>query len=162
MEFMGLFGRLFRGLVTFKMQPADLQMLRASRSSGIEPGCDCLAAQYENGKFGKLNLHVEIQDTKAEGWKLLLELVDRAASQRSKEFAPGLEMPPELWSQIVTLPASISKLTSVRELYLYSSHLVRLPPQIGDMVKLEELDLYTSYRLHWAPFEITRCTRLKR
>jgi len=60
------------------------------------------------------------------------------------------------------LPPSISKLTSVRKLYLYGSHLVRLPPEIGDMVKLEELDLYTSYRLHWVPFEVTRCRKLKR
>ena len=71
-------------------------------------------------------------------------------------------MSPELWSQVVTLPPSISKLTSVRKLYLYGSHLVRLPPEIGDMVKLEELDLYTSYRLHWVPFEVTRCSKLTR
>ena len=137
-------------------------MWKASRSSGIAPHCKCLDPQYENGRFGELSLHTEVQDTQAEGWMVLLDLVDRAASKQSKEFAPGLEMSPELWSQVVTLPPSISRLTSVRKLYLYGSHLVRLPPEIGDMVKLEELDLYTSYRLHWAPFEVTRCSRLKR
>jgi hypothetical protein len=30
------------------------------------------------------------------------------------------------------------------------------------MAEMEELDLYTSYRLHWVPFEVTRCTKLKR
>jgi hypothetical protein len=60
------------------------------------------------------------------------------------------------------LPPSISRLTSVRKLYLYGSHFARLPPEIGDMVKLQELDLYTSCRLHWVPFEVTRCTLLKR
>jgi hypothetical protein len=159
---MGFFRRLFRRFVSFKVQPSDLQMLRASRNSGIGPGCDCLAAQYGTGKFGELALHAEIQNTESDAWKMLLDLVERAASKRSKEFAPGLEMPPELWSQIVTLPVSISKLTSVRKLYLYGSHLVRLPSEVGELVKLEELDLYTSYRLHWVPFEVTRCSSLRR
>ena len=30
------------------------------------------------------------------------------------------------------------------------------------MENLEELDIYTSYRLHWLPYEVTRCTKLKR
>src|SRR5262245_15595254 len=30
------------------------------------------------------------------------------------------------------------------------------------MVNLRELDLYTSYRLHWLPFEVARCPKLKR
>jgi hypothetical protein len=71
-------------------------------------------------------------------------------------------MPPELWSQIVMLPAAITKLTSVKKLYLYGSHLVRLPAEIGKMKNLEVLDVYTSYRLHWMPFELTHCPNLKK
>jgi hypothetical protein len=137
-------------------------MWKASRSSGISPHCECLSPQYGNGRFSRHALHADIQDTAAEGWKLLLELVESAAEKRRTEFAPGLEMSPDLWQQVVTLPSSISKLTSVRKLYLYGSHVVRLPPEIGDMVELEELDLYTSYRLHWMPLELTRCSSLKR
>jgi hypothetical protein len=155
-------GRLFRRSVSFKPQPADLKMWKASRSSGIASNCECLAPQYGNRRYGRLVLHPEVQNTQCDGWKALLELIDSAVSKQSQEFAPGLEMSPELWSQVITLPASISKLTAVRKLYLYGSHLVRLPPEIGDMVNLEELDLYTSYRLHYAPFEVTRCSRLKR
>jgi hypothetical protein len=158
---MGLFDRIFRRQQSFSVQPADLKMWQTSRSSRIVPSCDCLAPQYDNGRYSRLTLHNEVQDTESEGWKILLELIESAASKRSKEFAPGLEMSPEMWSQIVTLPPSISKLTSVRKLYLYGSHLVRLPPEIGDMVHLEELDLYTSYRLHWVPFEVTRCSKLQ-
>lgn len=158
---MGLFDRIFRRQQVFSMQPADLKMWQTSRSSGIVPSCECLAPQYGNGKYGRLTLHPEVQNTESDGWKLLIELIERAASQRSEEFAPGLEMSPEMWSQVVTLPSSISKLTTVRKLYLYGSHMVRLPPEIGDMVNLEELDLYTSYRLHWLPFEVTRCSKLK-
>src|SRR6266498_441806 len=158
---MGLLDRIFRRQQLFSMQPADLKMWKTSRSSGIAPSCECLAPQYGNRRYGKLSLHPEAQNTESEGWKVLLELIESAVSKRSKEFAPGLEMSPELWSQVVTLPPSISKLTTVRKLYLYGSHLVRIPAEIGDMVNLEELDLYTSYRLHWVPFEVTGCSKLK-
>ena len=63
------------------------------------------------------------------------------------------------WSA-ATLPPEIGALKSVRKLCLYGSSLVRIPPEIGDMSSLEEFDCYTSYRLHWLPFEITRCSNL--
>jgi len=148
---------------TFAAQAADLQMWRASQSSGIAlPACKCLEPQYGNKRFPQLKLHAEVQDTNNEGWKALECLISDAISKGAEVFAPGLEMPPELWSQIGTLPPSIARLTSVRKLYLYGSHLVRLPVEVGDMVNLEELDLYTSYRLHWLPYEVTRCDKLKR
>jgi hypothetical protein len=49
----------------------------------------------------------------------------------------------------------------VKVLKLYGSALVRIRPEIGEMAALETIDLYTSYRLHWFPFEITRCSRLR-
>jgi hypothetical protein len=146
----------------FSMQPTDLKMWDAARFAGIRPNCSCMDAQYNRGRFGELSLHSQVQDTKCEGWQLLCGLVEAAASEGLEDFAPGLAMPQDLWSQIITLPISISKLTSVRKLYLYGSFLVRVPVEIGDMVNLEELDLYTSYRLHWLPFEVTRCSKLKR
>ena len=123
--------------------------------------CNCLEPQYKNGRFGNLLLHSETQDTSCDAWKLLESLVETAARKRSKEFSPGLEMPPELWSQIITLPRSLAKLTLVKRLYLYGSNLVRIPPEIGAMESLKELDIYTSYRLHWLPYEVTRCQKLK-
>ena len=87
-------------------------------------------------------------------------MIEEAVARRAKEFAPGLQMQPEHWSQIVTLPASIAKLKSVKKLYLYRSHLVRIPVEIGEMENLESFDAYTSYRLHWLPYEITRCKKL--
>ena len=152
-----VFDSLF-GKKLFKPQPDDVKMRQSGRV--CEP-CKCLEPQYGNGRFGNLPLHSEIQDTTCEAWKMLESLVETAATKRSKEFSPGLEMPPELWKQIITLPATISKLTSVRRLYLYGSNLVRLPPEIGAMEGLEELDIYTSYRLHWLPYEVTRCAKLK-
>ncbi len=124
--------------------------------------CNCLEPQYGNGRFGKLVLHSDIQDINCEAWKMLEGLIETAAAKRSKEFSPGLEMPPELWVQITTLPPSIAKLTSVKRLYLYASNLVQIPVEIGAMESLEELDVYTSYRLHWLPYEVTRCRKLKR
>lgn len=140
------------------MQPSDLKMSQARAGADLRPSCTCVAPRGRS----KLGFHTEVQDTNCDGWKMLNELIDAAAAKGAEEFSPGLEMPLELWVQIVTLPASISKLTSVRKLYLYSSHLVRIPPEIGQMTALEELDLYTSYRLHWLPYEVTHCSHLKR
>jgi hypothetical protein len=157
---MGVFDLLFRRKRLFSLKPTDKKMWEKSRASGIAPKCNCRL--NPQGAFTELNFHSETQDTECEGWKILLELIEKAASKRSQEFTPGLDMSPELWSQVITLPASISTLTSVKKLYLYSSHLVRLPPEIGEMADLEELDVYTSYRLHWLPYEVTRCPRLKK
>ncbi|MFE3235278.1 leucine-rich repeat domain-containing protein [Kitasatospora indigofera] len=62
----------------------------------------------------------------------------------------------------MTLPPSIAKLTAVKRFVLYGSNLVRIPPEIGAMTSLEEFTPYTSYRLHWFPYEITRCSKLVR
>ena len=35
-----------------------------------------------------------------------------------------------------------------------------IPPEIGEMENLDEFLPYTSQRLHWFPYEITRCTAL--
>jgi hypothetical protein len=142
----------------FSAQPSDLKIQQTARGSPAMPSCNCV---NPNGR-SKLGFHSEQQDTDCPAWKMLNELINAADSRKSKEFSPGLEMPPELWSQIITLPSSISKLKSVRKLYLYGSYLVRIPPEIGDMADLEELDLYTSYRLHWLPYEVTNCSKLKR
>ena len=157
---MGIFDTLF-GKKLFKPQPDDVKMWQSTGKFVICQPCNCLEPQYKNGRFGNLLLHSETQDTGCDAWKLLESLVETAARKRSKEFSPGLEMPPELWSQIITLPRSLAKLTSVKRLYLYGSNLVRIPPEIGAMDSLEELDIYTSYRLHWLPYEVTRCQKLK-
>ena len=107
-------------------------------------------------------LHAEVPDTEAEGWKRLLELVEMAAADRRKTFAPFAEMTLEAQSHVITLPPTIARLKSVRHLELYGSSLVRIPPEIGEMENLREFTPYTSYALHWFPYEITRCARLAR
>jgi hypothetical protein len=153
---MGIFDSLF-GKKLFKPRPDDVKMWRSGRV--CEP-CTCFAPR--NGQFGNVQLHADVQDTNCEAWKLLESLVEKSVNNCSEEFAPAMEMPPEFWRQIITLPTSIAKLTSVKRLYLYGSNLVRLPPEIGLMENLEELDIYTSYRLHWLPYEVTRCKKLSR
>ncbi len=105
-------------------------------------------------------LHLQEQDTGSRGWARLLELVEEAAADGRKEFEPGRELG-EDWARILTLPRTISKLRRVRHLNLYGSGLVRIPPEIGDMTELREFTSYTSYSLHWYPYEITRCRKLK-
>lgn len=106
--------------------------------------------------------HTEVQDTDCEAWSALLSYIDDLADAGGAVFAPARELGRELWSQIVTLPASIARLERVESMALYGSHLVRIPPQIGAMKSLRSLDPYTSYRLHWLPYEVTRCLALSK
>ena len=154
---MGLLSALFG----FRPEPDDVKMLTAARAAKMSPGCTCFSRPNDDSPFAEVRLHSETQDTQCDAWKFLERLTETAAAKRSRDFAPGLEMSPEMWSQIITLPRSIAKLTSVRRLYLYRSHLVRIPPEIGAMTKLKELDIYTSYKLHWLPYEVTQCPNLK-
>lgn len=110
---------------------------------------------------GEVQFHTEPQDTECEPWTRMLELVDEAAEDRRPVFWPAREFDAEDWARIVELPRSIAKLTSVKALRLYGSHLVRIPTEIGKMSSLEDLDVYTSRRLHWFPYEITRCRKLR-
>jgi hypothetical protein len=126
--------------------------------------CHCLDPQYQEDEppvWSELTLHTEQQDTTCDGWKRMLDLVEQAARDGREEFHPRREIPAEEWPDIITLPASIAKLKAVKKLMLYGSNLVRIPPEIGEMAALEEFTPYTSYRLHFFPYEITRCRKLK-
>jgi hypothetical protein len=104
---------------------------------------------------------LEPQDTECPAWRQLLSQIEEAAEDGRTEFAPFRHLALEERLQIVTLPPTISKLKAVRHLHLYSSYVVRLPPEIGEMTALEKFTPYTSYRLHWFPYEITRCQNLR-
>lgn len=125
------------------------------------PECQCFNAHYSAKKRSLIKFHTEQQDTECDGWKRLLELVEVAATDQREEFAPRREMEEQEWRQIITLPLTISKLKFVKHLMLYGSNLVRIPSEIGEMTNLEKFTPYTSYRLHWFPYEITRCKKLK-
>lgn len=117
--------------------------------------CHCLDRQRNIAR-----LHTERQDTSAPGWLRLLELIDEAAADGRDTFKPLTEMSAAQRLQVITLPPTIAKLTEVKRFVLYGSNLVRIPPEIGGMTSLETFEPYTSYRLHWFPYELTRCTAL--
>lgn len=145
-----------------KPAPLTNRWAKEAAANTVErPLCSCLEAQYGEGAWSELQLHTEQQDTTAPGWTRLLDLIDEAAKDNRAEFSPGRDMAPEHWAQLVTLPPSIAKLKSVKHLILYGSSIVRIPPEIGEMSSLEQFTPYTSYRLHWFPFEITRCANLR-
>lgn len=134
----------------------------APSRGGPEPAtdvCSCFAGSRPRPR-ARVGFHSERQDVSAPGWQHLLELVDEAAADGREEFRPLTELSPEERRQVVTLPPSIAKLTEVKHLMLYGSNLVRIPPEIGAMTSLEQFTPYTSYRLHWFPYEITRCRKL--
>ena len=122
--------------------------------------CGCPVARYSDRSRDETYFHIDEPVTDSAAWRALLVLIDKCADDRRSSFAPGLELEPDLWRQITILPASISKLTSVQHLSLYGNHLSSVPPEIGDMTALTRFEPYTSDRLHWFPYEITRCAAL--
>ncbi|GAA2412937.1 hypothetical protein GCM10010191_23210 [Actinomadura vinacea] len=123
--------------------------------------CQCFD-QHGGPTPGRVPFHRDRQDTSSPGWRRLLALIEDAAEDGRAVFRPFAEMTAEERRAIVTLPPSIAKLTAVEHLVLYGSNLVRIPPEIGAMTALEEFTPYTSHRLHWFPYEITRCAGLRR
>jgi hypothetical protein len=128
--------------------------------SGDEPSvdrCECVRrGQYPDG----VEFHSEQQDMTAPGWLHLLELIDAAAEDGRRVFKPFVELSAAERRQVSTLPPTIAKLTEVEHLTIYGTNLVRIPPEIGAMTALRVFEPYTSYRLHWFPYELTRCARL--
>ncbi|KUJ56715.1 leucine-rich repeat domain-containing protein [Chryseobacterium aquaticum] len=112
-----------------------------------------------NNRIKKIENNV--QDKNSAAWKKLCDYIDRVAEDGSEEFSPANELGYELFSQIYTLPETISKLKKVKKVSLYGSKLKRIPPEIGQMESLENFVPYTSYSLHWFPYEITECKNLK-
>ncbi|MFG3589446.1 leucine-rich repeat domain-containing protein [Streptomyces sp. NPDC047990] len=157
--------RTYRWAMMDEQRPARVFPNRFPEAVDSRPGvpqdsCRCFSQVRASYPGTVTSFHTEIQDTSAPGWLRLLELIEEAVADGRDEFRPLPELSPEERRQIVTLPTSISRLTSVRTLVLYGSNLVRIPPEIGNMTSLEEFSPYTSRRLHWFPYEITRCTRL--
>ncbi|WP_185140299.1 MULTISPECIES: leucine-rich repeat domain-containing protein [unclassified Chryseobacterium] len=112
-----------------------------------------------NKRIQKIENHV--QDRNSVAWKKLCEYIDRVAEDGREEFSLAEELGYDLFSQIHTLPETISKLKKVKKVRLYGSKLKRIPPEIGEMESLEYFEVYTSYDLHWFPYEITHCKNLK-
>ncbi|MFB7470268.1 leucine-rich repeat domain-containing protein [Kitasatospora sp. NPDC056184] len=123
--------------------------------------CACLP-RSSTARNRPTRFHAERQDTTAPGWLRLLELIEEAAADGREVFSPLVELTAPERRQVVTLPPTVARLTAVRHLVLYGSNLVRLPPEIGAMTSLEEFTPYTSHRLHWFPYELTRCPALRR
>lgn len=121
--------------------------------------CQCVG-RSKSTRPVTVSFHEDTQDHAATGWQRLLALIDEAAADGRTEFAPFREMSSAERRQIVTLPSAIAKLTAVTRLVLYGTNLVRLPPEIGAMTDLEVFEPYTSHRLHWYPYERTRCAKV--
>jgi hypothetical protein len=145
-------------------RPVEVTIKLENRFAGLRQiweRCRCFDYDDEPDPSRRVRIHVDFQDTTSEAWGRLLDLINEAADEGREEFAPGAEMPEEHWRQIVTLPASIAKLRAVKRLTLYGTNLIAIPPEIGQMTSLEDFRPYTSRRLHWFPYEITRCAALR-
>ena len=131
--------------------------------AGDRPGrvpCQCVGHSVAT-RPASVAFHADRQDTESPGWQHLLSLIDEAAADGREVFKPFVELPADERRQIVTLPPTIATLTEVKHFVLYATNLVRIPPEIGAMASLKIFEPYTSHRLHWYPYELTRCTQLR-
>lgn len=108
----------------------------------------------------EIKVRRDSQNREMEGWEKLLQLIDKAAIDEREEFHPGMEIGPEIWKNIRSLPKAISKLKKVKHLILYGSNLQRIPQEIGELESLEKFTPYTSYGLRWFPYELIHCKKL--
>ena len=130
---------------------------------GDQPARDvCRCVGYSAAtRPASATFHPERQDTQSRGWQRLLALIDEAAADGRTVFKPFVELSAAERREIITLPPTIAALTEVRHLVLYGTNLVRIPPEIGAMISLEMFEPYSSHRLHWYPYELTRCAGLR-
>jgi hypothetical protein len=143
-------------------EPSERRARRGTNSIeqyGMED-CWCFN-KYGKAQPNEIHFHGERQDTSAEGWQHLLALIDEAAADGREVFKPLRDLNPQERRQVITLPSSIGRLGAVKHFELYRSNIVRIPPEIGAMTSLERFGPYTSHRLHWFPYELTRCSALR-
>jgi uncharacterized protein (TIGR02996 family) len=118
--------------------------------------CHCFA----DGRSQKIDphqipfIHDDIQDTESDVWKWLCDQIETAIEKEATELDfRGV--------QVVTLPRSIGRMTTLRRLELYGSYIARLPRELGLLPELTKLDPYTSYNLHYYPYELVRAPQLQ-
>jgi uncharacterized protein (TIGR02996 family) len=143
------------------LEPERAKLFRKGKF-GYAVDCACCERDNDQTKtWQERPLHTEAQDTECDAWKRLCENIEQAARDGRKEFQPLKVIDYDDWRFIVTLPPTIAQLKEVERLQLYGSFLARIPPEISAMTSLIEFDPYTSYALHWYPFEIARCPKLR-
>ena len=123
----------------------------------LERRCDCFAIEGRSpegrARWRPTNLHDDIQDTGSDAWKRLCDQIETAIELEETELDLG-------GVQVVTLPRSIGKLTTLRRINLYGSHISRVPRELGLLPELTKLEPYTSYNLHYYPYELARAPKL--
>ena len=90
-------------------------------------------------------------------WQIIHEVIDDAQKKGAKELILNQCMDREDYKALNTLPASIGNLKDLQKLVLYRSHISYVPREIMYCENLMIFEPYTSYRLHWFPYEITKC-----
>ena len=96
------------------------ELRRAAEASGVERSCI---------------FTTKSQERNSDAWAALEDYIERSRGGRERRVQSQRGIGSKLWQQIVTLPASIAKLQSVKYFALYGSPLVRIPPEIGELKK---------------------------
>lgn len=145
------------------------------------PNCDCFAEFYRREddinelesdeeadalesapiKWSESLFHVDAPFRTQRAWDIACEIIDKAARRKRTELNLGKEMDRQDYLALHTLPASIGELKDLKKLVVYGSNLSSIPREIAGCENLKSFEPYTSYRLHWFPYELRRCPKLK-
>ena len=106
-------------------------------------------------------LHVDDYARTPRAWDAIREIVDHAAKRGTKELHLSRLMDDNDYLALNTLPESMAHLKDLERLIMYGSNISYLPRAIAGCENLDDFTPYTSYRLHWFPYEITRCKKLR-
>jgi uncharacterized protein (TIGR02996 family) len=120
--------------------------------------CDCfeMYGRSKNGnpRWRDSSLHDDIQDTTSDAWKRICDQIETGIEKEETELDFR-------GAQVVTLPRSIGRLTTLRRLNLYASYIARVPRELGLLPELTKLEPYTLYNLHYYPYELARAPQLR-
>lgn len=133
----------------------------ASRFDGAQSNEERATLENTPLQWTEPGIHVDAPFSSKRAWEIACEIIDVAARQSLKELNLGREMDRGAYMALNPLPGTIGDLKNLRRLVLYGSNISSLPREIAGWVNLRLFEPYTSYRLHWYPFELTRCKNLK-
>ncbi len=112
-------------------------------------------------KWKNINFHFDKYAETQRAWDIVEEVFYKAAKKGTKRLILSEHMDKTDFKALNTLPSSIANLKDLTELQIYRSQISYLPREIMHCKNLRIFTPYTSYRLHWFPYEITKCQLLK-
>ncbi|MBN2713963.1 MAG: leucine-rich repeat domain-containing protein [Planctomycetes bacterium] len=131
-----------------------------NRFDGVESDKDLARMKNTPMVWPETAFHVDPPSQSQRAWDIACEIIDITAKKDVKELNLGKIMDRHDYMALNTLPETIGECKALERLVLYGSNISSIPREISGCVSLKAFEPYTSYRLHWFPYEMTKCRHL--